>query len=316
MSLKNSNYLIFIVFWGLVLSATAGAGPPVIYKKKVQVVPLQNPAGWVGTYNPGALISHLLQDQLQNQENVVLVRIINSPGRKQNEKGKAPDTGAVRTPAQIIISGRIIKYRPALPVALESTKTEKRLAHSAEVQIEFQILQGQTQRPIQRFVLSQKSTDGEFPLGYSRSSLVPGSPDFKKSYMGKALTRMAEEIMPLLADYLNRMPLDGQVIVLEEKEDRMIINVGWKSGVEIRDDFVVYGVDVNYTDPLYHEDIGDRLTKLGVVRVIEVHEGFSEAAILAGGDFVPGNLVRSKESKPIPKFMDKGTHAISAPVPR
>ena len=63
---------------------------------------------------------------------------------------------------------------------------------------------------------------------------------------------------------------------------------------------------MNFPDPLYKEDIGDRLTKLGMVRVINVQEGFSEAVIMAGGDFVKGNLVRSKKSKPLPKISKNG----------
>lgn len=314
MKLKKTVFLIISLFWMAMLCQSAVGAPPVYYKKKVQVLPLKNAPGWVGTYNPGVLISNILQKKLLEQENVVLVRIANLQKGTTKEAAGAGGSPVNNSPAQIIISGKIIKYRPALPVRLESTKTEKRLARSAEIQVEFQVFQGQTRRFITGFVVNEKSTDGEFPLGYSQSSLHPGSADFRKSYMGKALTRMSEKVMPLLVDYLNRTPLDGQVIVLEEKEEQMIINVGWKSGVEVRDDFVVYGVDVNYPDPLYHEDIGDRLTKLGVVRVLRVHEGFSEAAILAGGDFVKGNLVRSKESKPLPRTEVEGALPVPSPI--
>ncbi len=282
------------------------------YKKKVQVQPFQNPPGWVGTYNPGALVSGLLKQKLVQQENVTLVRFMGqeSPGIK-DEKGnavnsKSPVSGGMSgksSPAQIIISGEIVKYRPALPVNLESTKSEKKMSRSAEVQIEFKVFQGQTRRFVTGFVLNEKSKDGEFPLGYSQSSLNLGSPDFRKTFMGRALSRITDRVMPTLVDYLDRVPLDGQVIAIEKEEEQMIINLGQKSGVEIRDEFVVYSVDVNFPDPLYKEDIGDRLTKLGVVRVINVQEGFSEAVIMAGGDFVKGNLVRSKRSKPLPKTL-------------
>jgi len=190
-----------------------------------------------------------------------------------------------KSSAQIILSGKIVDYRPALPVNLESTPTEKRMSRSAEVQIEFKIFQGQTKRFITGFTLSEKSGDGEFPLGYSQSSLNLGNPDFRKTFMGRALSRITDRVMPAIVDYLDSVPLDGQVIAVEKDEEQMIINVGEKSGVEIRDEFVVYSVDVNFLDPLYKEDIGDRLTQLGVVRVINVQEGFSEAVILAGGDF-------------------------------
>jgi hypothetical protein len=290
------------------------------YKKKVQVQPFENPPGWVGTYKPGALVSELLKQKLVLQENVILVRFIDQQtlGTK-NEEGSSISGGVTDngSPAQIIISGEIVKYRPALPVNLESTKSEKRMSRSAEIQIEFKVFQGQTRRFVTGFVLSEKSRDGEFPLGYSQSSLNLGSADFRKTFMGKALSRITERVMPTIVDYLDRVSLDGQVIAVEKEDEQMIINLGHKSGVEIRDEFVVYSVDVNFPDPLYKEDIGDRMTKLGVVRVINVQEGFSEAVIMAGGDFVKGNLVRSKKSKPLPKVLRNGkrlaTLSISSP---
>jgi hypothetical protein len=294
------------------------------YKKKVQVQPFQNPPGWVGTYKPGTLVSELLKQKLLQQENVILVRYIDQRTHEVgDEKGgevksknriSGSKEGENSSPAQIIISGEIVKYRPALPVNLESTKSEKRMSRSAEVQIEFKVFQGQTQRFVTGFVLSEKSREGEFPLGYSESSLNLGSPDFRKTFMGRALSKITERVMPTIVDYLDQVSLDGQVIAIEKEEEQMIINLGQKSGVEIRDEFVVYSVDVDFPDPLYKEDIGDRLTKLGVVRVINVQEGFSEAVIMAGGDFMKGNLVRSKKSKPLPKVLKNGKKFIRTSI--
>lgn len=292
------------------LSDASAASTP--YKKKVQVQPFQNPPGWVGTYNPGALVSDLLQQKLLQQENVTLVRYMDQESHRTGDKKENTVThkssltkgiAGKSSPAQIVISGEIIEYRPALPVNLESTRSEKKISRSAEVQIEFKIFQGQTKRFITGFVLREQSDKGESPLGYSQSSLIVGSPDFRKTSMGKALDRIADRVVPTIVDYLDRVPLDGQVIAVEKEVEQMIINLGQKSGVEVRDEFVVYSVDANFPDPLYKEDIGDRLTKLGVVRVINVQEGFSEAVIMAGGDFVKGNLVRSKKSKPLPRTL-------------
>ena len=299
--------LFFLIVLSLSMTAFGPTDASAYYKKKVQVQMFQNAPGWVGTYNPGALMADLLKQKLQQQENVVLVRFSSrEKSAPQGKPGKGPafnDLAGIQTPAQIIVTGRILKYRPALPLKLESTRTEKRMARTAEAQIEFQIFQGQTKRLLTGFVLNQKSTDGEFPLGFSQSSLNPKSPDFQKTYMGRALARLAERVVPLISDYLNRVPLDGQVIAVEPEEDQMIINVGRKSGVEIRDEFVVYSVNVGFPDPLYKEDLGDRLNRLGVVRVINVQEGFSEAVIMAGGDFVKGNLVRSKKFKRLPRIL-------------
>jgi hypothetical protein len=299
--MKSRIYVFLLAVSLIVLSLHSSVSAASIsYKKKVQVQPFQNPPGWIGTYSPGTLVSDLLKQKLLHQENVTLVQFMDqeSTGTK-DKKGDRVNT----TSAQIILSGKIVEYRPALPINLESTKSEKRISRSAKVQIEVKIFQGQTKRLVAGFVLSENSRDGEFPLGYSQSSLNLGSPDFRKTFMGKALDRVTDGIMPAITDYLNQVPLDGQVIAVEKEEEQLIINVGQRSGVEIRDEFVVYSVDVNFSDSLYKEDIGDRLTQLGVVRVINVQEGFSEAVIMAGGDFVKGNLVRSKKLKPLAKIL-------------
>ena len=290
--------LISVICHSSVLAAS------IPYKKKIQIDPFRNPPGWIGTYSPGELISDLLKQKLRDQENVTLVDFMLKGSQDKKEKTDHA------SPAQIIISGKIMDYRPALPISLESTKREKKISRSAKVQIEVKIFQGQTKRLVSGFVLNQNSNDGEFPLGYSQSSLSLRSPDFRKTFMGRALDQITDKIIPEIEDYLDQAPLDGQVIAVEQEEEQMIINVGQRSGVEIRDEFIVYSVDVNFPDPLYQEDIGDRLTKLGVVRVINVQEGFSEAVIMAGGDFVKGNLVRSKKFKPRIKILNRGSLSV------
>jgi hypothetical protein len=311
--LMKSRIYVSLLAASLVLvahhSSVSAAAIP--YKKKVQIQPFQNPPGWVGTYNPGNLISDLLKQKLLQQENVALVQFTDQKLQGTKDKnGNAINS----SPAQVVISGEIVAYRPALPINLESTRSEKKMSRSAEVQIEFKIFQGQTRRLVTEFVLNEKSENGQFPLGYSQSSLNLGSPDFRKTYMGRALSRVADRVLPTLVDYLDQVPLDGQVLAVENNKELMIINVGQRSGVQIRDEFVVYSVDVNFPDPLYKEDIGDRLTKLGVVRVINVQEGFSEAVIMAGGDFVKGNLVRSKKSKPLPKISKNARRRSTASI--
>ena len=296
---------VFLILSGNFSSVSA---TPAAYKKKIQIQPFRNPPGWIGTYDPGELISSLLKQKLFSLQNATEV-----PFRLQKikENENADENGIQASSAQFVVSGKILEYRPALPINLESTKSEKRISRSASIKVEFKIYQGQTKRLVTSFILSEYSREGEAPMGYSQSSMNVKNPDFRKTYMGIVLTKVTDKVIPVLADYLDQVPLDGQVIAVEKEEERMIINVGRKSGVEIRDEFVVYGVDVNFLDPLYNEDIGDRLTKLGVVRVINVQEGFSEAVIMAGGDFVKGNLVRSKKPKPVSSVLEKSRNHAS-----
>ena len=175
MNIMKPKIAVFLVIVTLIIlgshhSEVSAATIP--YKKKVQVQPFENPPGWVGTYKPGVLVADLLKQKLLQEENVILVLFMDqdSPALKdekgnsdEGKKSSASDEERNSSPAQIIISGEIVKYRPALPINLESTKSEKRMSRSAEVQIQFKVFQGQTRRFVTGFVLSEQSSEGEFP---------------------------------------------------------------------------------------------------------------------------------------------------------
>ncbi len=269
-------------------------------------------------------MARLLTKKLDGLANVVLVRSsrqksTRSPNSKTRDQIKTGPrvshaAGDIKTSAQIIITGRFLRYRPALPLKLESTRSERKLSKSAEAEVEFQIIEGQTKRLLKRFVVSKQVSEGKSPLGFSRGSLDVRGSLFHKTYMGKVMNHLTDFVVPQVADYLDSRPLEGQVLAVESPEELLIINVGEKSGVEVRDEFVVYRVDPDYPDTLYREDVGDRFSKLGVVRVITVQEGFAEGVIMAGGDFSQGNLVRSKKSKPLPRAEKVKMTSAAAPI--
>ena len=78
-----TSLLTVLLISGVHLSDVSAA--PVPYKKKVHVQAFQNPPGWIGTYNPGDLISDLLREKLIHQENVALVSF-NREGLSGNKK--------------------------------------------------------------------------------------------------------------------------------------------------------------------------------------------------------------------------------------
>jgi len=123
----KSRIYVFLLTASLVFvahhSSVSAAAIP--YKKKVQIQPFQNPPGWVGTYNPGNLISDLLEQKLLWQENVTLVQFTDQKLQGTKDKnGNAINS----SPAQVVISGEIVAYRPALPINLESTRSEKKMS--------------------------------------------------------------------------------------------------------------------------------------------------------------------------------------------
>ena len=56
--LMKSRIYVFLLAASLVFVAhhSSVSAAAILYKKKVQIQPFQNPPGWVGIYNPGNLI--------------------------------------------------------------------------------------------------------------------------------------------------------------------------------------------------------------------------------------------------------------------
>ena len=53
-----------------------------------------------------------------------------------------------------------------------------------------------------------------------------------------------------------------------------------------------------FSDPINKEDLGDKFTRKGVIKIIEVQGRFSRAQIVSGIDFESGDLVVPKSKNP------------------
>ena len=287
----NKILILFIII--LLSSFSTSFGAPTPYKKKVLVQPFENPAGWLGDYNPGVLAADLLRTKIINDQNIILLET-KSSAKFKAQQGSLKDG----TPAQIIVTGRIIKFSSVFPESVEIEENP-----IAEVKVEFQIKDGQTHR-----ILERKIFQGKLPLKRNTLSyndpLDPRPVDFYESPMGSLLNQMTDQWIPHFRNYLNQIPLAGQIIEIEQ-ENRILVNVGWLNGVKIRDDFTVYLVSPNFMDRSNNTNLGDRYTQLGVIRIKNVQEGFSEGVIVAGENFEAGNLIRSKLIKPVFLSMNK-----------
>ncbi len=296
----NKILILFIII--LLSSFSASFGAPTPYKKKVLVQPFENPAGWLGDHNPGVLAADLIQTKIINDQNIILLNT-KSSAKFKAQQGSLKD----ETPAQIIVTGRILKFSSVFPESLEIEENPV-----AEVKVEFQIKDGQTHR-----ILERKIFQGKLPLKRnslsSKDPLDPRPVDFYETPMGRLLNQMTDRWVPHFRNYLNRTALAGQIIEIEQ-ENVIIVNVGWLSGVKIRDDFTVYEVSPNFKDRKHNTDLGDRYTQLGVVRIKIVQEGFSEGVIVAGENFEAGNLIRSKLIRPASLFMSKPNSVPTKPA--
>jgi len=275
-----------LVFFGLVLFPYSGEA---VFKKKIATLPFKNTPDWKGTYDPGVLLSKLLKRELTRHP---ALRGISAPGISDPLDNQ-------KVSAQFVLTGRILVFHTALPVKLESTAVEKKLARTAEVELEVNLVHGPTGRVMQRRVFRGKSDQGKKPLGFTKNSLNIDRIEFSQTSAGKVLMNLTRQITEFIFSSVETLALEAHIIEVNSETGDIIINVGARNGVEIRDDFAVYGVSLNYKDSRNKADLGDRYQKMGVVRVKNVQEGFSEVVIMAGEEFSIGDLVRAKLLKPV-----------------
>ncbi len=280
--------LIFTLLIQILVSLDCQAN----YRKKIITYPLKNISDWVGTYEPGTILAQLIEAELRNNYSFSfnLIQLDLSQER--------PDLNKIKTPAQFIITGKILKYQPAIPLRLENTPLGENLGQFAHAIIEIELLHGITRRVLWKNIFQDKTEAGNITIGSSKNTLLLEHPDFLKTGMGQLLTKLSKKIIPKLEEVIRNIPFQGQIVGVQKKNEEVVLNIGWINGVEIRDDFIVFGMEKKYKDSIYKSDLGDRFQQLGVVRVKTVHEGFSEAVILAGSDFSKGNLIQAKVFKP------------------
>ncbi len=113
--------------------------------------------------------------------------------------------------------------------------------------------------------------------------------------MGHALRKLSNLVEEFINDILSLVPLEGDLIWVDNKNDDVMLNLGEANGINVQDVFVVMALNQDFMDPLNQSDLGDKFTRKGIIKIVEVQGRFSRAKILAGSDFVPGDLV-------IPKF--------------
>ena len=117
---------------------------------------------------------------------------------------------------------------------------------------------------------------------------------FKTHSIGKALLNLNDQVQIFIYKTLDRVPLEGDLISVDHKNNSAIINLGKANGVNVRDVFTVFSVEPKFNVPVDNVDLGDRFSRKGIIKISEVQGRFSKAQIVVGINFTPGDLVVPK----------------------
>jgi hypothetical protein len=305
MEQKTIKILSFIIgvpiIFLLVQNADAGE-----HKKRLSIIPLENPTGWAAPYNPGKIIAEMLRNSVSGKGNFHLSPRPRQPRSKEN-KGNSAETkmqskGAqLKHPIQYILGGKILHFTPGRPPSRAQIilNIGDALKQRAELEIELKLTSHHLEKSIARKKFKISSIAGTTPFDLDASKVEYDSPKFKNSSIGKALQEMNQQVNAFMMTALHPLPLEAEIISVDHEKMEVIINVGQIDGIDFGDLFNVYSVTMQYKDPFTQIDLGSGFARRGVIKVNTVQEGYSKAVIVAGKGFKMGELAQSRKTNPV-----------------
>jgi hypothetical protein len=276
------------------------------HKKRLSIVPLENPAGWAAPYHPGKLIAEMLKRSISSQRNFHLSPQPKPPRLKQNKmKSAGSKMSSVKAqlnhPIQYILRGKILRFTPGKPPSRAQIilNIGDALKQRAELEIELELTSHHLEKSIAKKKFKVSSIAGTTPFDLDAARVEYDSPKFQNSSIGKALLDLNQRVNEFMMTALHPLPLEAEIISVDPDKMEVIINVGQIDGIDFGDLFNVYSVTMQYKDPFTEMDLGSGFVRRGVIRVKAVQEGYSKAAIIAGTEFQMGELAQSRKTNPV-----------------
>lgn len=204
-------------------------------------------------------------------------------------------------PIQFILGGNVLHFTPGKSPSRAQIilNVGDALKQRAELEIELELTNHHMDTSIAKKKFRISSIAGTVPYNLDASKIDFYSPKFQNSSIGKALLDLNQQINTFMMTTLYPLPLAAEVTSVNPEKEEVIINVGQVDGIGFGELFNVYSVILKYKDPFTQMDLGSGFTRRGVIRIKDVHEGFSVAAIVAGEGFTMGELARSRKTNPV-----------------
>jgi len=287
------------------------------YKKKVLVGQFQNPANWDKPYHPDTIIAELIAWELLRQKRYQVIpatgnrmpEMTQKPSQEMGGKSGRMDQDSLwpvalgETPkksAYTEIRGKIIKFLPDMEDDSGSLHREK-----AEIHIHIELVQNNTGRVLNEKTFKISSSTGTEPFSIEKLNSPNGDGTAGLSSMNKALDSLRLQLGSYIAEILDSLLLEGQIIATKrneiykngvkepEIEEEIFINLGLSNGIRIGDQLQVTAVGLGLKDLYTPTDLGDVYVRAGVIQILHTWEGTAKAMPLAGKDFETGFIVQS-----------------------
>ncbi len=290
------------------------------YIKKLSLETFSEPVKWEKPFKPGMIFTDMLKNSLAvlGKYQIVQLKSLDDADDKKiqvsNEvDGEEENINNTRqklinlTPSkskplsQYKISGAILLFESDTNPLQEGHTTKQAKFHreSAYIQANVEIVNLHTGRLLAKKIFTQNSNTGRKTFDLNLPNSDYKSNKFKSHSSGIALWLLNSQVTTFIYKILNSLPLEGDLIAVDYKNNSAIINLGKINGVKVQDLFTVFSVESSFNDPVDKVDLGDNYNRKGILKIREVQGRFSKAQIVTGIDFIPGDLVvpKIKESK-------------------
>ena len=162
------------------------------------------------------------------------------------------------------------------------------------VTLSIRISDAQTSEIIDTQTATGKAEAKSNGIGLNFQGADISSEQFQSSPAGQAVDRALDDAVAKIVARLSKEPWTALVAAQDKATNRVIINAGNQSGVQIGQVFTVYHAGNPVLDPDTGEKIseGDEV-KIGRIKIVRVDRNASYADILEGTTFQPRDIVKA-----------------------
>lgn len=166
------------------------------------------------------------------------------------------------------------------------------------VTLSIRISDAQTSEIIDTQTATGKAQAKSNGIGLNFSGANITNDQFESSPAGQAVDKALDDAVAKIVTRLSKEPWTALVATQDKTTNRVIINAGNQSGVEVGQIFNIYRAGHPVLDPDTGEKIseGDEV-KIGRIKVARVERNASYADILEGHDFQARDIVKSTASE-------------------
>ena len=287
----QKKFLTLLAVVGLTLSWTTSGFCTSALKKTVAVFDFKNDSGWSSVATLGQDFSTQLSDALvQSGKFIVLTRkdldvVMAEQDLAASDRMAKSNTAQVGkiVPAQILIKGQITEFEEntggggqGISIKGISLGMKKSSAHMAVI---IQLIDSTTGEILESKRVEGEAKGGGLSVGYS-GAIDVNSSSFKSTPLGKAIQVTIDQAVDYLAKKLSSIPWKGKVVTV--KDGLVFVNSGVTAGVSVGDTFSIYKEGEAMVDPDTGMNLGSEKTKIAEVKVNDVQEKFSKAAVTSG----------------------------------